>query len=311
MMLHAVGQDRLTVAAIIINWNGATDTLALLNSLRGCQSDVISVSVVVIDNGSRPDDLSTLRGGIDAQGDGLAITLRSNATNIGVPGAYNQAIQLAGLHHDYYLRLDNDVVVEPHGLAHMVEALKQRASEGVAIVGGNIKYFDRPSNDNGGAVTFDLVGGKNSIDYPATDTVCDGVLGCVMLVSGHLVRAFAPNVFDTALFLSADESELSLRAGREGQRTLYLSQVVGFHRSGHSTGKVPVLTNYYAARNWTLLRLRYASGACQRLRILAGIPVDLMRHIARGRWSCVSGVMAGVALGLVWRLDQTVRLRHR
>jgi len=297
-----------SVAALVINWNGAHDTLELLSSLRKCQCERLSITAVVVDNASAPDDVAALRAGILALNGQVNVVLQENKLNVGVPAAYNQAIQVAGLTHDYYLRLDNDVVVEPRGLLAMVETLERRAADGVAIVGGNIKYFDNQSDDNGGAVTIDLMSGTTSVAYPSTDVLCDGVLGCIMLVSGTLVRDFAPEVFESALFVCTDESELSMRAAKRGCRTLYLAQLIGFHKGGRSTTTVKSVANYYSARNWTLHRLRYVSNRRQRLAVLlVRIPFDGLRNILRGRWAAVPGLVAGLGLAVAWHLDTHAR----
>jgi GT2 family glycosyltransferase len=296
-----------SIAALIINWNGSADTLELLASLCACQRDTLAITAIVIDNASRVEDLRKLQEGTAILRRDMDIALRVNRNNIGVPAAYNQAIQAAGLGHDYYLRLDNDVVIEPAGLLAMVAALERRETEGIAIVGGNIKYFDRRADDNGGAVSIDLVTGKSSVVYPASDVLCDGVLGCIMLLSGRLVNDYAPEVFENALFICTDESELSLRAASEGRRTLYLAQLIGFHKSGRSTGSVSFLANYYSTRNWTLHRLRYVADKRQLIAVLLRIPLDAARSVIRGRWAGLPGLIAGLGLAAAWHLDKRVR----
>ena len=292
---------------MVINWNGAQDTFDLLYSLCHCQSDAVSITAVVIDNASAEADRLKLESGLADLDGRMKVIFRANSVNIGVPAAYNQAIQVAGLTHDYYLRLDNDVIVEQEGLASMIDALEQESRKGVAIVGGNIKYFDRRTEDNGGAVSIDLIAGRTRVTYPLSDVVCDGVLGCIMLLSGELVRRYAPEVFAGNLFICTDESEISLRAARDGMRTMYLARLIGFHKSGSSTGKVDFLSKYYSTRNWTLLRLRYAGGNRQRLSVLMRIPSDLARSVLRRRWPSVLGAAAGLGMALTASLDRGVR----
>jgi len=292
---------------LVINWNGAEDTLELLRSLSQCQSDNTSIAAIVIDNGSAACDRVKLESGLAEFDGGMAIVFRANSVNVGVPAAYNQAIQVAGLSYDYYLRLDNDVVVEPEGLYRMICVLEQAKERAIAIAGGNIKYFDRRNEDNGGAVTIDLVRGKTKVAYPSSDVICDGVLGCIMLLSGDLIRQYAPEVFESVLFICTDESELSLRAKRDGMLTIYVASLIGFHKSGRSTGKVDFLSNYYSARNWTLLRLRYAETGRQRLSVLMRIPIDVARGVARRRWSFPLGAVAGIGMVITSFLDRGIR----
>lgn len=295
------------IAALIINWNGAEDTLELLHSLCKCQTDWISITAVVIDNASRGADLLKLEENIKKFDGIINLVFRANSINIGVPAAYNQAIQIAGLNYDHYLRLDNDVVVDPQGLAAMVDVLDQKSDEGIAIVGGDIRYYDRQNENNGGAVTVDLIAGRTTAAYPVAEVVCDGVLGCIMLLSGKLVRRYAPEVFESALFICTDETELSLRAAGDGMRTIYLARRIGLHKGGQSTGKVHFMSDYYSARNWTLHRLRYVAGNRQRFAVLVRFPLDIGRSLLRGRWAFPLGWVAGLGLAIAWFLDRRIR----
>lgn len=302
---------KVSVAALIINWNGAPDTIELLQSLGRCQSDAAEVGAIVIDNASVESDVLVLAEAVKSFEGMLHVQLRANSENVGVPAAYNQAIQIAGLHHDHYLRLDNDVVVDPEGFAAMLRTLEEGAGKGVHIVGGNIRYFDTPGKDNGGAVAVDLVRGRTAVDYPDEDVICDGVLGCIMMLSGSLVRRYTPGVFEGSLFICTDETELSLRAARDGMRTMYLARPVGYHKGGRSTGRVPFLSSYYSSRNWTLHRLRYARGGWEKFVVAIRLPLDVARSLVRGRFASVVGVLSGTCLAVAWFTDSWARRAGR
>lgn len=292
---------------MIVNWNGAADTVDLIHSLCECQSNWLCIDVVIIDNASAQKDLQILQAAISNFDKKMDLKLRVNAINIGVPAAYNQAIQVAGLGYDHYLRLDNDVVVNSLGLAALIDALAIREKDGVAIVGGNVRFFDNPELDNGGAVAINLVRGVTSVSYPSSDVICDGVLGCIMLVSGSLVRRCTPDVFEGVLFICTDESELSLRAATYGLSTLYIAQVIGLHKGGRSTSKVHFLSKYYTTRNWIFHRLRYTKRGIDRCAVLAWIQVDIASSVLRGRWAYPLGVIAGIGLAVTWMLDHRIK----
>jgi GT2 family glycosyltransferase len=299
--------DAITVGAIAINWNGSSDTLELLESLCLCQSSVLNIRVALIDNASCPDDVAKLKTGIARLPGALSVTLRENSVNIGVPAAYNQAIQLLGAKCDVYLRLDNDVTVNPLGLKSMVAALEEGRAHGVAIVGGNVKYYHRPAENNGGAVAIDLIKGVTTVSFPAQNSICDGVLGCIMLVDGGLIERYAPDVFDGSLFLCTDESELSIRARRDGYLTLYVTSEVGLHKSGASTGKVSFLSNYYSARNWVMIRMIYSRGWCDLLLVFGYLLLDALKCLVKRRWVYHVGMASGVGAGFSRLIDRRVR----
>lgn len=295
------------IAALIINWNGASDSLQLISSLYQCQNGLLQIDIVIVDNSSASEDVEQLQNGIALFQGKIDIVFRANQINIGVPAGYNQCIQLAGLNYDYYLRLDNDVVINSVGLQAMIDALDAHSKNGVAIIGGNVRYYDRPEINNGGAYSIDLVKGLTTISYPLGNVVCDGVLGCIMLVSGRLVRRYAPYVFEPVLFICTDESELSLRARSDGNLTLYISDVVGLHKSGASTGKGPFLSLYYSARNWTILRWRFTSGWRGVILMSFYTFVDLLKSTLRFRWAYPLGFISGAAIGIATAVDRRIQ----
>ncbi len=299
--------NQVNIAALIINWNGATDTIELLNSLKECQSDSLTITAIIIDNSSEKSDLERLTNSISDLNSILNCFLRVNKINIGVPAAYNQAIQIAGLNYDYYLRLDNDVIIEKHNLKKMIDALDNNAHHGIEIVGGNIKYYHNRNENNCGAVTIDLLKGKTKISYPAINTECDSILGCIMLLSNKLVNNYSPNVFENNLFICTDESELSMRAFKDGIKTLYIPETVGYHKSGQSTGKVNFVSNYYSARNWTFHRLRYVKNKTALILVLLLLPFDIARSIVKCRFSYPLGVVSGIFLTINWFIDKSVK----
>lgn len=298
-----------SLAALIINWNGAADTIELLESLVQCTTSAMKISCIVIDNNSTVADRALLASGLARLEQSIPISIRYNSVNIGVPAAYNQAIQIAGLHHDYYLRLDNDVIVDSEGLQAMIEILEKRSD--VGLVGGNVKFYDSREKDNGGAVVIDLVRGKTSVSYPHADVVCDGVLGCIMLMSRNVVDRYSPDVFLGALFICTDESELSIRAARDGVLTMYSSRIIGYHKGGVSTKKVSFLSEYYSGRNWTYLRLLYVRGWRNRLITWFAIVMYFGLYALRLRGAHLYGVVAGVAMWLTSRIDAAVSSRKR
>lgn len=300
--------SKISVAALIVNWNGAGDTLELIASLASCVSEDLAISCVVVDNASASSDRDSLRAGLQELSQRVPISAVWNSINAGVPAAYNQAIQSAGLTHDYYLRLDNDTTVERAGLNAMVVAMER--DDSIGAVGGNVKFYHDRSRDNGGAVTIDLVRGRTSVAYPGTDTVCDGVLGCIMLVRADAVRRYVPEVFLGKLFLCTDESELSLRLARDHLTTFYVHQRIGYHKGGASTSKVQSLSQYYSIRNWTYLRLAYTTGAFCKAQVWAEIVARTMLNVVRWRAVYLRGVVSGVAMWRNQRSDERARTRY-
>jgi len=300
-----------SVGALIINWNGADDTIELLQSLSTAASPKVRLKVSIVDNASEDSDFRKLVTFVESTSLGYPVSILRNAINVGVPAAYNQSIQAVGPDCEAYLRLDNDVVLRAGAVDLLLGELLSRRKDGVGIVGGNVKLYSDRSTNNGGAVSIDLVRGRTTTAYPSTSTLCDGVLGCIMLVDGPLVRAFLPDVFLGALFICTDESELSLRAERQGVRTCYVAELVGYHKSGMSTSRVGSLASYYSARNWAYLRLRYTRGVARRVAVLVSIIAYSLLRVAQLRPLYCGGSMSGIAMFVTHWLDARVRAENR
>src|SRR5215208_117581 len=95
------------VAAIVLNWNSAPETLECLASLR--ESKNVRLSVIIVDNGS--SDSSWQQFQEIADGD---VTVIQSGANRGYAGGNNVGIR-AALHTEaaYVWILNNDTIVHP------------------------------------------------------------------------------------------------------------------------------------------------------------------------------------------------------
>lgn len=105
----------------ILNWNKVHQTLACLSSLA---EDVIlanaEVTVLVIDNGSKAEDVALLE--VSASGKGFSLC--ALPTNLGFTGGHNVAMQIAiDETYDFIWLLNNDATVEPGALAKLLATM--------------------------------------------------------------------------------------------------------------------------------------------------------------------------------------------
>jgi len=120
---------------IVLNWNGKEDTLACLRSLRALEGE--SHEILVVDNGSSDGSEAAVRAAHPA------LAILQTGANLGFAGGNNAGIRWAlerGAR--FVLLLNNDTVVEPDFLRHMLERAKRGAKTGV--VGASIAYYDTP-----------------------------------------------------------------------------------------------------------------------------------------------------------------------
>src|ERR1700730_5371151 len=74
------------LAVVVLNWNGADDTLACLASLR---ESTLACHAIVVDNGSTDDSLARI------EASGLADVVIPAGTNLGYAGGNNLGLRRA------------------------------------------------------------------------------------------------------------------------------------------------------------------------------------------------------------------------
>ncbi len=311
------------VAIILINWNRWKDTIECLDSLQNIT--YLDCEIVLVDNGSRDDSLIRIQKWMLVREFGSPeehwhenllckswrpqsrqpwrkFTLIQVRENLGFCKGNNLAIRFALKGNaDYVLLLNNDMVVDPQFLGHLVKTSQAKSSAG--IVGGKIyNYYDRKRITHaGGKVGW----------YKAEKRLHDGELDSESTVGEHLSE-WAPGglalvkkeVFekigflDETFFLWSEEVDFSVRARRAGFEVWVNLDSKVWHKVGSSIGTHTPIDSYYAARNRLAFHGRYASSLLdQWLYFSVFIARNLIRTTQwtlRGRFNTVIAAWAGV-----------------
>jgi GT2 family glycosyltransferase len=245
-----------TIAVIILNWNGLSDTLACLNSLR--RTEVPNLRLVVWDNGSS-EDLTPLQDAADL------LLLRSDE-NVGFAAGCNGAARRAladGA--DYLLFLNNDTVVPPDMIPVMLRA---QATANAGLVGVPEVLRDRPDAPRRlGARWLPLSCRVDwcyapAIDLPRGNLRLDVLSGCALLMSRQLVDEVG--LFDEVFFAYWEDADLCLRVRRAGYHNLCATDTHVIHKSGATTGRRPgfnLAQLYLVCRGQALMARKHARGA--------------------------------------------------
>ena len=110
-----------SVLISVLNWNGGEDTIACVKSLLALENaGGHRLQIVVIDNGSAPDNWAMLQ----AQLQGPGVQLLRQDINLGFAGGHNLALKMAleqGI--DYTWLVNNDSLIEPTSLDHLVSTI--------------------------------------------------------------------------------------------------------------------------------------------------------------------------------------------
>jgi GT2 family glycosyltransferase len=217
---HVAGSERPPLTeydadVVILALDRAEETVAAIHS--ALSQTGVSLHVIVVDQGSRPDNLALLE---------KAVRGRSNATlvaldrNLGVPGGRNLGASLGCAR--VIIGLDNDASFDTsETLASMVAALD--AEPGLAALGCRI-VVDTTGNDD-----------WSSWGYPASlkPSSHKTFAAATFVGAGHAIRRKAWNDaggYDSSLFFCWEEYDFCLRAIGRGWRVAYRGDIVIRHK---------------------------------------------------------------------------------
>jgi GT2 family glycosyltransferase len=223
---------------------------------------------------------------------GCRVTLIRSGGNLGFAGGCNVGITAAGLaDFAYCWFLNPDTVVARRALAELV-ARAQREPD-IGIVGSTLLFYDAPDTVHalaGGRLSrLDATSahiGEHSLlsAVPNSESAVERelafVCGASMLVSATFIRDIGPMQED--YFLYYEEVDWAMR-GRGRFRLGFARQSHVFHKSGANSSKIMPL---FTAGIFYRSRLRFVSRFLPDRMAAAkrAMFVEMLRHLARGRW---------------------------
>jgi GT2 family glycosyltransferase len=242
----------VTFALVILNWNGAADTIECLTSLR---RSTVPVHSIVVDNGSAESDAERIRTS------GLADSLIPTGTNLGYAEGNNVGLRFA-LEQAFPLIavLNNDTVVQADTFSRLLEHV---VVDEPRALSPDIRYFDEPSRSwfEGGVLDKGWPRHLQPDEIPAGQGALrpsDCLSGCCIAARREIWNRVG--LFDPGYFLIFEDSDWSLRARRCGVKLYVATESVITHKVSRSfaSGPPSLLGNFYFVRNGLLFDARYA-----------------------------------------------------
>lgn len=229
------------VAVLILNWNGLEDTRECLNSFKKVAYP--NFGIIVIDNGSAINEAEILAREFKRHFNFFhCIRLEKN---LGFCEGNNIGINYAREHirPDYYLLINNDVIVHPNFLGNLVQALEAHHSAGVV----SPKIFCYPDKAKlwWPGVHKLRIGWKVHLETKPSKTTeeTDVVTGCCMLIKSNVIKRIG--VLIPQFFLSGlDTFEYSLRAKKAGFKLLYVPSSVIWHKYSKAALRLNVVRRF-------------------------------------------------------------------
>lgn len=286
------------VYVVILSWNHCRETLSCISSVKALKYP--NKRILLVDNGSQdgtPQMVASLFPDVD---------ILINEKNIGFAAGCNRGFRYAlGRGADFIFLLNNDVVVEPHSLEHLVKL----AGPDVGMVAPKIYYAEnrRCIWSIGGLchpLTLEKTGdARGQIDNGQFDQILerDYLTGCAVLISRNLLEKIG--LFDERFFMYYEDSDLSLRARQNGFRLLLAPDARAWHKVAVSSGGSDSPNErYWMARSSVLFFHKHIRG----LRWLIIIPYrlgsaikTLLRLVLNNRWRAACAYLYGLRDGLL------------
>lgn len=238
------------VIIIVINYNGFSDTVECVESLKKINYTNFEYEIIVVDNGSF-NDFEKLKNKFVADNN---VVVLDAGSNLGFSGGNNLGIRYAfDKGADYILLLNNDTLVEPNFLDYMVMSAKENSDD---VVVTNKIMCEAERN------TIWYAGG--SFNSKTSRTVAFGIneedcekysgrrevsfaSGCCMLIPINIINAVGLMCED--YFLYCEDTDYCLRILNAGFKILYEPKAKIYHKINSSTSKIAGIQTYYLVRN--------------------------------------------------------------
>lgn len=292
------------LAIVTLNWNGAADTIACLESVE--RAGLPARQVVVVDNGSRAGDVERVAAAAAAR---PWVTLVRNDENLGFAGGCNVGIEVAlerGA--DFVLVLNNDATLEPGACELLVRYLEEHPRVGLVSPLITDETGERIWAAGGAIARREVVctlglGGRAVARAPASPFEAYALIGCAILARRELFEQIGG--FDADYFAYVEDVDFSRRALEAGWGAVVVPQARVRHRAASSTGgRYSPLRSYLLGRG-TGLFVRRRGLVSQRIGFALAAPVGLVaaaaREVPRRNVGAVAAKLRGYVDGLLGR----------
>lgn len=239
---------------VILCYNGVADTIACLQSLEQLDYPREQVDILVLDNASVDGTPSTVRAAFPR------LQVVENGANYGYAAGNNVGLRHAlAQGYDYVLLLNNDTLVPPDFLHHLVAAAESHLTIGAA--GPTIYYHEVPTIiwSAGGIIDWATgsshMRGKGQADTGQFSTICDVdfATGCALLMKREALERCG--LLDERFFMYYEETEWCVRVRRAGFRVIHVPHAHLWHKIPLEDRTDKPYVAYYMTRN-RLLFLR-------------------------------------------------------
>jgi GT2 family glycosyltransferase len=236
----------VTVSAVVVNFRRPDILGDCLRSLREALAVTgVETELVVVDNASGDESLELI-----AQVAPEAIVLEM-PSNLGFPTAVSHGIRRSS--GEWVLLINNDVIVEPDAVRHLLDAVRSAPHLGSAaaqmrFAGGQAGIINSAGIgvDRLGIAYDRLLGEPVAASETEPVEVFGACCGAALLRRAMLDQIGG---FDESFFFALDDADIAWRAQMHGWRSVYVPSAVVHHHHGATIGHGSSLKYFHVGLN--------------------------------------------------------------
>ncbi len=278
------------LSIITINYNGLTDTCALIETIPF--NDYLEV--IVVDNASQNQEADIISKRFPK-----VIVIKSNQ-NLGFAGGNNLGIKAA--QGKYLFFINNDTIFKEFNIQSLIDRLE--SSTKIAIVCPKIRFAwgSNPIQFTGYTPLSSITLRNKAIGFGEEDKGQYNTAhptpyahGAAMLIKRKAIEKVG--LMPECFFLYYEEIDWSMMFARAGYEIWYDPACTVYHKESQTTGQNSPLRTYYITRNRLLLVKRNYKGINKYLSFIYLIGLvatrDIIKYTLQGKFDLVKAVYKG------------------
>ena len=280
------------VSIITINFNGLSDTCALIESIPFNDD----LEVIVVDNSSEKDEASLISAKYSQ------IKVIRSPQNLGFAGGNNLGIKAA--RGKYLFFINNDTIFKEFNVQALIDRLE--SSPEIAIVCPKIRFAwgSHPIQYAGYTPLSNITVRNQAIGFGEEDHDQYDIAhptpyahGAAMLIKREALEKVG--LMPECFFLYYEELDWSMMFTRAGYEIWYDPACTVYHKESRATGQHSPLRTYYIVRNRLLLVKRNWRGVTKFLAyayLLGAVGLrDVIRNSITGKWDILKATLKGIS----------------
>lgn len=239
------------ISIITVNYNGLTDTCALIDSIPFDEQ----MEVIVVDNASQKDEGAIIKERYPQ------VKVIKSAKNLGFAGGNNLGIKASTGDYLFFINNDTELHPEDRNLQALIERIE--SSERIGVVCPKIRFAwdNHPIQFAGYTPLSSITLRNHSIGFGEEDRGQHDLAhptpyahGAAMMVKRDVIEK--AGMMPECFFLYYEELDWSLMISRAGYEIWYEPACTIYHKESQTTGQNSPLKTFYLMRNRLLLAKR-------------------------------------------------------